>query len=276
MVWNAFKQSFEGDYDIHICMGDLFDKPYVSYDLIVQVANFYMETSYKRRSSEFVVLKGNHDWTRDLTKISAFDLFARLTQTKVLCLDKPMVASGWPQLSGQSVAFCPYDPVKPAAEIIAGLPEVEVYFGHWDVDRRSPPHNLVPYELLEGKTVYTGHDHIARVENGVNVVGSLQPYSHGEDPNETLYVTRPLSYVRENADEFTNKCLRVDLAPGEALDFPVDCLQLSVRRVGTDGRVDDDISVESDFDLDRLFNEALEGSSVAALVRDKFNELRSS
>src|SRR4029079_4517459 len=64
----------------------------------------------------------------------------------------------------------------------------------------------------------------------VIVTGSMQPLAHGEDPEERLYITRSLAEVEADPEAYKDKCLRVDLKPGEVFDMEIDCLQLIVRR----------------------------------------------
>ena len=75
----------------------------------------------------------------------------------------------------------------------------------------------------------------------------MQPMAHGEDPEERLYVTRSLAEVEADPDTFKDKCLRVDLKPGEIFDMEIDCLQLMVRR--PDQELDSEQVVLGDFDL---------------------------
>jgi hypothetical protein len=83
------------------------------------------------------------------------------------------------------------------------------------------------------------------------------------------------------ADYFRNKCVRVLLKPGQKLpDEPIDCLQLTVKRVAEDGTIPpDDVGVELDpFDLRALFSEAMSGEQLPAdftdMVWAKFKEMQ--
>src|SRR4051812_25737843 len=98
----------------------------------------------------------------------------------------------------------------------------------------------------------------------------MQPLAHGEDPHELLYVTRSLAEVETNPEAFGDKCLRVDLKPGEAFDMEIDCLQLVVRRPQEE--LSDEAVVLGDFDMMALFATAFEAESVPGLFREKVIE----
>lgn len=252
MVWADFEQSvMKPKHQLHVCMGDLFDSAYVSYDTIFRAAQIYRKAP---KSTTYVVLRGNHDASRDLEKVSAFDLFREIVRGSAFVIE----GYGYP-LNEQMVAFG-WDPVVPAATLVRDYPwdGETIALGHWDVDPRSSPFNLIPTKELAAAgvtTAYTGHVHKPEtfVRDGVtvHVTGSMQPYAHGEESDESLYVTRTLDEVLADPGAFRNKCLRIDRAPEE----PIDCLQLVVKR--TDVDEDPDLSVQlGDFDIHKLFAQA--------------------
>ena len=207
LVWKTFEESFENleNVDYHINMGDIFDRAFVPYTVIYEAADIYARYALSFPKTRFIIIAGNHDLSKDLEKRSAFNLFEMMVRrvTNIFVIEEPT--------SFGSIGFLPYDPVRTAEELIEELMTSEdpiaVVMGHWDVDMRSDPHNLIPTKLLSElgvTTVYTGHDHLPRIETRdgvtINVVGSMQPYSHSEDPDELFYVTRDLATVRANPD----------------------------------------------------------------------------
>ena len=94
--------------------------------------------------------------------------------------------------------------------------------------------------------------------------------AHGEDPEERLYVTRTLAELEADPKSFTDKCLRVDLKPGEVFDMEIDCLQLTVRR--PEEELGDEQVVLGDFDMMALFNTAFETEGVPEPFREKVIE----
>ena len=74
MLWRDFAQSLSSvAAPLHICMGDLFDRAVVSYDTIVSAARLYMHAAAKFPQTKFIILRGNHDTSRDADKVSAFE-----------------------------------------------------------------------------------------------------------------------------------------------------------------------------------------------------------
>ena len=237
LLWNDFDDSLRNldGFDFHICMGDLFNSWFVPYDLILNVATNYYFASQVYPDTVFVILAGNHDMSKDLTKKSAFDIVNQILyrEENIWMLSHPVKLD--------SLIFLPWSPTSSAEELVHSIPSdlYDAAFGHWDTDPRTSNGNLIPTKALAelGVTAaYTGHVHqkASFVRDGVTVVqvGSMQPYAHGEGD---MYVTLSKEGVEDRihnygADWFKNKCVRVDLDPTEVWDIDLDCLQLQVRR----------------------------------------------
>ena len=111
----------------------------------------------------------------------------------------------------------------------------------------------------------------------VTVVGSLQPFAHGEEIDEHLYLTRSLAAVKADPSLYRDKCLRIDLLPGEIFDSDLDCLQLTLRRVGEEPASEETVSL-GDFDLMKLFTQAFDQQQVPhpirTLILDRYQDNR--
>ncbi|MBD9544223.1 metallophosphoesterase [Ensifer sp. ENS04] len=271
MVWQDFLAALDraAGCDFHVCLGDLFDKWIVSFDLILKTADAYRKVALANPNTRFMILKGNHDWTRDLERRSAFDVFAALMRgtPNVTIVDKPI----W--LPAERLAFYPWHPLWEAKEV-ANMPNANILFGHFDVEFGE--HNMVPTELHYDR-IYTGHDHKARTltRHGteVVVVGSMQPYAHGEEPDDSLYVTLTADQLA-GAGDLHNKCVRII----GRYEEEIDCLQLTFKQ---EKSADDD-QLESvtlgDFDMGKLFAEAFAEAGVSAertaTVLDQYHSKR--
>lgn len=254
-VWLEFEAMLRPPLPfLHVCMGDLFDKAQVSYTTLMRAGMMYRHAAQLNPTTTFLILKGNHDWEKDLERVAAFDVF------EALVTDVPNIeiVSEW-QMIGRR-AFLAWHPVWSPEALVNQLPagEVDEVYCHWDVDFGS---HLIPTELLASKgikTVYNGHVHKKRTftENGVEVhlVGSMQPYAHGEETDESLYVTRTLAQL-DDGEDFSDRCLRVVLQPGETWDRTVDCLQFTLKKIG---EADDELPEVTlgDFDVPTLFAQA--------------------
>lgn len=237
MQWADFARRLDPEgAPFHICMGDLFDKPVVPPAVVLTAALGYIGAAREHPSTEFYVIRGNHDASRDLQATTSFDLFQHLVSRE----SNITVVYGVVHIPAIKACLFGWQPIEPAAEYVTGaLGEgatgVEIVFGHWDTDPRSDPHNLIPTRQLADAGVqraYTGHVHkpseFTRDGVEVTVVGSMQPYAHGEQINEDIYVTLTLAELAEH--DVTNKCVRVVLEPGEIIETVPNCLQFKTLR----------------------------------------------
>lgn len=259
MVWRDFEESLILDEDVsfHIVMGDLFDKAVVPYDVILRASYLYWEACKRHPNAQFIVLRGNHDFSRDLEKSSAFDVFSVMMGSfpRVHALSVPKV---FPEIKS---VFIPWMLDQDGSEL--EFEGCEFAFGHWDVDSfGSDDANVVPTTPLAEKgikRIYTGHVHRPNrfIRDGVEVVvtGSMQPLAFGEEVDSELYVTVTLDQIDDL--DLKNKVVRVLLNPGETLDREIDCLQLVVKRLedGEDGEPDLDVTL-GNFSMEDLFRRA--------------------
>ncbi|MER8984001.1 metallophosphoesterase [Mesorhizobium sp. M0843] len=282
MVMDDFRQRLaaSGQYEIFICMGDLFDKWAVPYGIVFQAAWAYLKAARENPKTNYYVIAGNHDIPRDLEKKGALDLFELIVGGLPNVFIIRHTGFGYvTKIGGQRVGFYPFHPTTPAAELI--VDKIDVAFGHWDT--LFGEDNMIPTKQLAKigcKVAYTGHIHLPdefeRDDVKVIQVGSMQPYAQGEDNGE-MYVSLTLTELEQTNVDLSSKCVRVLLGPGERLDHEVNCLQLTFKRVGVVEEQAEDVSM-GDFNLMALFSQAFEEASVPEEVRSqilsKYEETR--
>ncbi|WMC09573.1 metallophosphoesterase [Oceanimonas pelagia] len=283
--FDTFKQSLltiPDNTHLHVCMGDLFDRPHVPESLVLRVYRTYKQACAGHPDTTFVLIEGNHDASRDASKASSFDVLAHLLDgipnMVVVQTDPQIVAS-----AGQEYLFVPWVLGKDAEEVVAHLPSgcpFAAVFGHWDLDnfKGAEDLNVLPYETLSKVTdvVVTGHIHIAenRTYGDMLVIGtgSMLPCSHAEDPLEELYVTRSrktvLAALEEKPDVYFNHHLRVELEPHEDPLAGIDCLSLTHKRVAAEGLEDVTTQVD-DFDLKTIFFDVMAEEGVTPDLTDE-------
>lgn len=257
--------------NLHICMGDLFDKFVVAPEIVLAAAGVYRMAASMFPQKRFIVLQGNHDTSRNSTRASSFDLFAAI----VADIENITVVRDEPMVIGQ-FGFVPYSAFKPTAELVAQLPDnLDAVFGHWDVVDFGGD-NVIPTKLLAKKGIdraYTGHDHLARIQerDGVEifVTGSMQPYSHAEDPDGRLYRTVTLEELATLDTRDLN--IRVRLKEGETLPTDLDCLSLTAIRGETETYEVDTSDFES-LDVGQMLASVLEGLSIKDAILEKFHD----
>lgn len=268
LVWQDFKASLDTDADLHINMGDLFDKSVVPAAVVLQAAEIYQEAARAHPNTTFVILRGNHDVSRDSEYRSSFDLFTALVANEGMIRvvgDTPLVEFG--------LGFVGYHPFRPTAELVAEMPDnLKAVYGHWDIVEFGGD-NVIPTKLLAEKGIhlaYSGHDHLAREldRDGVHIVvtGSMQPYSHAEDPNHTWYRTTELPIDFDTA----NLNVRVILKEGESLPLDLDCLSLTAKRAEAEDLVIDTSEFET-FDIPTMLAGVLEGLSIKDELLERFH-----
>lgn len=282
--WTDFSNSLfsvkKSKANMHVCMGDLFNAFDVPNSVITRAADLYTDAAEENPSCLFVVDRGNHDASRDTSLVSAFEIFRRITwrvKNLIVLGDEPQVIN--------RCLVVPWHPFKTAQEMVKPFLKPKskqgsylAAFGHWDVRSYGQENtNLIPLvELSQLTTVaYTGHVHtpetirslIGSTSFTTHVVGSMQPYAHGEDPTGKRYVTLTLTQLEDMSPvDLKNKCVQLLLAPGEEAP-QVECLQLTVKRIGAG---DADLNVQlKPFDLRELFDEACDETGVNATVREE-------
>lgn len=286
-VWRDFERRLDEPCDMSVMMGDIFDRFVVPPEVVIRAAMAYRQAAAMRIARQFVLLRGNHDASKDADKKSSFDLLAELLANVpniYVIKDEPKQL----EIKDATLAFFSYHPFKTAAELAESLPgSFTAAFGHWDVDSfGGDDSQLIPLDVLADRcpTIFTGHVHSPGERNHKNckvvITGSLQPYSHAEDVTGEVYVTCDLETAKSLAEagKLRDKCVRVLIQPGEALDFEIDCLALTTKAV--DAAEDDsnlEVNIEA-FDFLALFKETFKEHGVSdettALALEKYAEVK--
>lgn len=272
MVWAQFAEElFDPGAEIHVCMGDLFDKFVVAPEIVIRAANVYLEAARRDPDTMFVILEGNHDVSRDTAKASSFDLFTML----VADADNIMVVREDPWVY-ENLGFVPYHPFKPTTSLVEELPDnLSAVYGHWDIQDWGGD-NVIPTKLLAEMGItqaISGHDHVGRIEERdgvvITVTGSMQPYTHAEDRTGLFYRTLELADLEGLETENLN--LRVLLREGESLPTDIDCLSITARRItDEDEKLEVDTSEFESLSLDDMLGKALEGLSIKDELMEAF------
>jgi DNA repair exonuclease SbcCD nuclease subunit len=304
MVMADFKAKLaECTSNLFVQVGDLFDAFVVDEAVVLEAALAVREEAKKNPQRYYVFYRGNHDASKDANRASSFDVFAELMHgfNRVYVMKTPEVLY---LPSNQMFGFIPWSPWKSSTELAydlleyarplmqtKGVEKLDTVFGHWDVDSfGGDDRNLVPTAMLSKITskIVTGHVHTptAFVRDGVEVTvtGSMQPYSHGEDPVGLYYKTIPFETYQNYGPTELGWCrnlnLRILVKDGEEPE-PCDCLSFRTKKVTEKAEADEaadlDVRIE-DFNMDNLFRETLNGREVKASVQDqimdKWQELK--
>lgn len=278
--------------DVTIIVGDLFDTFIVSHETLWNVYQMMKLAAEANPSKHYLVLMGNHDVSRDSTLVSSFMIL------KAMLVNNPNIdfytKTQWVKIGRAKILMCPYSEFKTAEEEVKEMFEeapFDLVVGHWDTISYGNDHNVLPAKLLVEMTdiVVTGHEHNKRaigidkdgtlLNNGEDhwcdlfITGSMIPYSHAEDPEETLYVTRTLSRIEKelatDPSVYHDKCLRVLLGSDEQVPEGIDCLQFTVKKV-EQAEASYEVKMDEAFSFEILYRELMRENEVPDDLADHY------
>lgn len=265
----------------NIMVGDLFEHPFVSHGTVVAAAEAFQRAAAAHPNTTFVALAGNHDRSRNTGVTGAWESFAAMVEDRYDNLFSITEPSVW-----DDFVFFPWDWSRGAEDQALDLIQEYTFdpddrsriaVGHWDLKSYGGDEtHLAPTKVISAMAdqIYGGHYHTPGVYRvaGHDVIctGSLEPYSHGEDPDEEIYVTRTLSQVLADPSAFKDKAVRVILAPGE--DLPdIDCLALQPMKAEVEGVEIPEVQMDG-FDWDAVLEHELaqvEDKEVVGFIRER-------
>lgn len=306
MVWEAFVASLMNcDTEFHIQPGDLFDTFSVPEALLLQVAGAYRVAARMNPKTTYVIMRGNHDASRDESKASSFDVLADLLNFHVnikVLREVTILATNETSYTESNLnnrlGFIPWHPFKSAEVLAQELVEkaqgakLQSVYGHFETESfGGDDFNLVPTKTLSAITdsIRTGHIHLPGefVRDGVTVmvIGSMSPYAHGEDANESMYMTRPfeevLAILEAAPQVFMDMNVRVIVKPGEVVPEIPGVLAQTTKPYQEKAVALEEEVLEvkyEDFNMRSLFDGCLTAKGIRQPIADKitakFEELK--
>lgn len=251
MIRQSFLDLLEQPADITIIMGDLFDKVSITnewFSSTVKSLTFFAE---KYPNRKLIVLNGNHDLTKDVSRVSSFNLLENYFRVNdnypnIIFLSE-LTDHMYLEEFNTTLCFTNYDPFNSLDDL--NLPQIKFFdkvdsykiaFGHFEVESFESNKFIdrtVPNILLDNfDLVVTGHIHKPELteirDTTILVTGSMQPYAFGEEIKDDgdLYVNLSLKELKEileqNPDAFINSNVRVFYNKGEDLIGTFNCLSI--------------------------------------------------
>lgn len=257
---------------VNIMVGDLFEHPHVSNAVVIAAAEAYLKAAEVLPDVLFIALAGNHDRSRELGAVGAWDLFKRILagrRQNLLLLDKPT----W--LSDRKLILFPWVWGTPALDQVPTTDlDGYVAVGHWDLQSFGGDDSYIcPAQSLHEigvDRIYSGHYHIPGVYkvmgHPVCCTGSLEPFTHAEDPDGEIYVTLTLAEATDGRD-LRDKFVRLELAEGEIAPEDLDCQALTTKVLR---EATEKTRPQDDFDWPKIVEDALK--DLAPEVRDFITE----
>lgn len=277
--FKQFSDELNADTNITIMVGDLFDTFNVTNEVLLETMSIITEASVANPDKKFIFISGNHDVSRDANVRGSFEIldFYCCTLNNVMCYTYTHVYQ-WEDLS---ILLCPYSEFKSAYEEVSKFSKekFDLVVGHWDNVEIAGPHNLIPIQALQmiTNTVVSGHIHVPYTivadKLTVHGTGSMQPYSHAEDPKGDVYVTRTVQQIQlallGNPRAFSDKCLRVVIEKGEEIPENIDCLQLGVKVVSVTEKEDYQVEL-GDFNFEQMFKDTFKENEVSEEITNSY------
>lgn len=268
-----------------VLVGDTFDDFIVDPADVDYAASTLLDAARNSPDRWFVVLGGNHDEAKDLTRKSSFDNFKLIVKEaslpNVRVIEEPTVFENMGFISWSAK----YSAKELAEQLIEQWPGgyLHAVFGHWDVHLpgNANHYNMVPTEQLKAITtkVITGHVHTPEVleRDGVEIIitGSILPLSHGESiEGDDLFFTVTRKEYDEDPKKYDRKFVRFILEEDE--DLPEgDFLQIKAYVKPQKQSLPDEGEEATEFDVAKLLGKFLVEHDVtakrAAEVVERFN-----
>lgn len=215
-----------GPVEYTVLVGDLFDSFVVDPSDVDFAANALLGAARSHPGRRFVVLGGNHDESKDLTKVSSFDNFKFIVSEANLpnidIIEQPTIIEGIGYISWSAK----HSAKELAEELVAKKEKLHAVFGHWDVvlPSHANHYNMVPTEQLKAvtKKIVTGHVHKPEVleRDGIEITitGSIMPLAHGEElPEDEMFYTITRKEYDEDPKKYDRKFVRFVLGEDEEL-----------------------------------------------------------
>ena len=243
--------------DFIIIMGDLFDKFIVKPSVVDSAVTLIEDAVNNNTDIVYFIIPGNHDLSKDKTKISSYHLFNKIFETNYhKNLNVIFNDSILHEVSKELYFYLDaYDPFHKdlSEDYLAVMEEIFekvktnntqiISFGHWDNPKNDFAHYLPSDLILKySDMIVSGHIHTPEKFQKDKIkyiyTGSLQPYSHAEDPNSTYYKTilytdleKLLKKSHEHLEKFKYLNVRVNCYPGYLISEPLDCLSLTYNNI---------------------------------------------
>lgn len=276
--WDSFRKALTNPEGARLCVivGDLFDQFQVRLDYVFRACK-EIEVAAARFPDGIRVISGNHDLSKEVGRYSSFHIAAawfRQSLDVKFFYETTIIED----FSDFKIGYCPWHPTNSAKTLAFhlfergqhdGIDSLDVVVGHWDVESfGGSDFNLVPTAELAHftSTIVTGHIHqpqtIEEEDVTIHVTGSLEPFTHGEDPDGKLYVTLTVEQYEEDPTKYKDKCLRFLLDSGETLPQGLNCLAVTTKKVSaTEDKIE--VKLDDSFNLEKIFKQCMAEKAVS-------------
>jgi DNA repair exonuclease SbcCD nuclease subunit len=274
-VWNSFENlltPLDTKVKYIALVGDLFDTFAVKAEVVLKAFDYIVEAANKNTDIEYLIIPGNHDLSKDKTKASSYEILYRL----LLLSDLPNVTIVYDEhylfedndnnVSIFCTAYDPFENTELDDKFIKQLTKSKadnkiITLGHFDGFEINGKGYLPTPKMKElSDLIVSGHEHtykeIKDPECNVLFTGSMQPYSHAEDPDSDMYITITPKLLEDlDTSVFKDMFVRILCEADYVLPERFDCISLTYKL--DESKVVKTVEVEKeeneiDVDLDTL------------------------
>lgn len=250
---------------IFIHAGDLFESPYVSNEVLM---NVYTKIIWSKKPlTHYYYLAGNHDLPKDDDSIanSSFYILSKLLEkyTNIHFIFEP-------ELVEDDILLIPYSHRYNVNDWLDERLNAKVNYvvGHFE---DPVPPTLAYYNGQK----FSGHFHKQHITyDGTYFIGSFYPIAFGEESDDSVMETMTLEeYHNRSDEELKDKRVRILLKEGEELPVEHSCLQLIGKKEKKD-EINIEVKLEDDFDFRMLFYDCLKNCKKADDLWYRYLELK--
>lgn len=254
ILWDFHNFLNDEDSRCVIHAGDLFESPYVSNEVLMNV--YTTIRICNKPLTHYYFIAGNHDLPKnDQIANSSFYILSKLLDgfSNIHFLFEPDI------VEDEKILLIPYSHIYDANEWISEniKNKVNCVIGHFE---DPVPSSLALFNGLK----LSGHFHKKHITiDGTNFIGSFYPIAFGEESNTDIMETMTLEeYNKRSEDELKDKRVRILLKEGEELPVDHPCLQLIGKKEKKE-EINLEVKLEDDFDFRILFYDCLKNCEKA-------------
>lgn len=269
MIMEKFESALESvkSGDIFIHMGDLFDSPQVSNEILM---NVYFKIFWNRRDdAQYYFIAGNHDLYREDggEMMTSFYILHMLLSSYV---NVHFLFAPTRDITGENY-LVPWSYFTDYENLV--IPDgVKRIYGHFN----DPV--PMPVASFHGEK-YSGHYHKQHIAaDGTVFIGSVLPMAFGEETGTDVMETVTLEeYNERGADSFEGKRVRIILKDGEELP-PISEFKgiqlVSKNESGVDDEINMEVKFDEDFDFKTKFFEYLSDCKIKNELWELYETLK--
>lgn len=244
-VWNTFKTLLKPkskEVKVVSLVGDLFDTFSVKSEILLEAFESIQQAALENPDVDYVLIPGNHDLSKDTTKASTYSVLHKLISLSQISnlysiLEEHEIIE-YDEVTLLCCAYNPFENTELTTPYISKLEKVNTpiitigHFDGFDIDGKGYTPTVKMKELSD--LIVSGHEHTYKqlITKDVPILftGSMQPYSHAEDPLSEIYITIDCDLLEDfDVSLLKNKFVRILRDSDFELKESFECISLTYK-----------------------------------------------